>query len=313
MRKPGTYSTRKAFTLIELLVVIAIIAILAAILFPVFARARENARRSSCQSNLKQIGLGFLQYAQDYDETLALPVWTKPGAIMQYGTDFDSPVPMTYNGYYGAKQCTWLEEIFPYVKNTQVFTCPSDARANLYQNLSQPGGIGEPSYGMNFLLDGWAYNPSPKQADAITDYLYWYLYAPNTMLPGQKLASIQNVAYKILAGDMEKFGGYTGISYKMCPVPTGTPIVYYGQSEVCTQDMWDQSTQWGRDMTSFGDAKPTEGGRHFGGANMVFVDGHVKWLPAKTPGLFFYDIGTFQTGTTDSIEAGRLWCPNFAG
>src|SRR5512137_1152715 len=59
---------RRAFTLIELLVVIAIIAILAAILFPVFAKAREKARQSSCQSNLKQIGLAFMQYAQDYDE-----------------------------------------------------------------------------------------------------------------------------------------------------------------------------------------------------------------------------------------------------
>ena len=66
--KPIT-KTRSAFTLIELLVVIAIIAILAAILFPVFARARENARRSSCTSNLKQIGIGILQYVQDYDET----------------------------------------------------------------------------------------------------------------------------------------------------------------------------------------------------------------------------------------------------
>jgi prepilin-type N-terminal cleavage/methylation domain-containing protein len=63
-------SLRRGFTLIELLVVIAIIAILAAILFPVFARARENARRASCSSNMKQIGLGFLQYTQDYDERM---------------------------------------------------------------------------------------------------------------------------------------------------------------------------------------------------------------------------------------------------
>lgn len=63
---------RRGFTLIELLVVIAIIALLAAILFPVFARARENARRASCQSNLKQIGLSVVQYTQDYDETFPL-------------------------------------------------------------------------------------------------------------------------------------------------------------------------------------------------------------------------------------------------
>src|SRR5690242_3494722 len=65
----------QGFTLIELLVVIAIIALLAAILFPVFGRARENARRSSCQSNLKQMALGCIQYAQDYDEKLPLPTW----------------------------------------------------------------------------------------------------------------------------------------------------------------------------------------------------------------------------------------------
>ena len=101
--------TRSAFTLIELLVVIAIIAILAAILFPVFARARENARRSSCQSNLKQIGLGILQYTQDYDETLPR---------CYYGTSVAIQDPK------------WMDVVQPYVKSTQLFTCPSDSGAN---------------------------------------------------------------------------------------------------------------------------------------------------------------------------------------
>jgi prepilin-type N-terminal cleavage/methylation domain-containing protein/prepilin-type processing-associated H-X9-DG protein len=93
----------KGFTLIELLVVIAIIAILASILFPVFARARENARRASCQSNMKQIGLGILQYTQDYDEK------------------FPAGVPATYRGP------GWAGECYPYIKSAQIFKCPSDS------------------------------------------------------------------------------------------------------------------------------------------------------------------------------------------
>ncbi len=106
-----TRNNRSAFTLIELLVVIAIIAILAAILFPVFARARENARRSSCQSNLKQIGLGVLQYAQDYDERM-------PSTAMN-GTG-------TGNGFTGG--LNWVVNLQPYVKSYQLFVCPSNTR-----------------------------------------------------------------------------------------------------------------------------------------------------------------------------------------
>src|SRR5436853_4324942 len=90
---------KAAFTLIELLVVIAIIAILAAILFPVFSRARENARRASCQSNLKQIGLGIFQYIQDYDEKYPPAVGGGVAASGNYG---------------------WADEIQPYLKSTQI-------------------------------------------------------------------------------------------------------------------------------------------------------------------------------------------------
>ena len=122
----------RGFTLIELLVVIAIIAILAAILFPVFARARENARRTSCMSNLKQIGLGIMQYNQDYDERY--PMWVEMGNSCNATDDAGKPcrkfsvIPGNDaggvawgNGY----KKTWMDFVYPYIKSTQVFVCPS--------------------------------------------------------------------------------------------------------------------------------------------------------------------------------------------
>jgi prepilin-type N-terminal cleavage/methylation domain-containing protein/prepilin-type processing-associated H-X9-DG protein len=113
------FKNRSAFTLIELLVVIAIISILAAILFPVFGRARENARRSSCQSNLKQIGLGVAQYTQDYDERLPMSV---------AGTDASGAIGgWMYYQPYGTFDPS-KGSLFPYIKSSQIFICPSDSK-----------------------------------------------------------------------------------------------------------------------------------------------------------------------------------------
>ena len=118
---------RRGFTLIELLVVIAIIAILAAILFPVFAKAREKARQSSCLSNLKQLSLGMLQYTQDYDERFVLRSTGWRGQLT-YGVNAtvpeapDFPWEPTY-GYHDS----WPNKIYPYVKNVQVYRCPSQS------------------------------------------------------------------------------------------------------------------------------------------------------------------------------------------
>ncbi len=131
----------RGFTLIELLVVIAIIAILAAILFPVFARARENARRASCSSNLKQIGLGIMQYTQDYDEKFPLAIVNAAGVA--------SPsVP------YG-----WSDAIQPYVKSTQLYQCPSEstsapvgASGSAFAGQSDPTQVGYIDYSYNMML-----------------------------------------------------------------------------------------------------------------------------------------------------------------
>jgi prepilin-type N-terminal cleavage/methylation domain-containing protein/prepilin-type processing-associated H-X9-DG protein len=107
---------RKGFTLIELLVVIAIIAILAAILFPVFAKAREKARQSSCLSNMKQLSLASLQYAQDYDEIL----------VKCYESFGPMPAgPWTYNRRWYWQPGGNDGMLYPYIKNSQVFQCPS--------------------------------------------------------------------------------------------------------------------------------------------------------------------------------------------
>ncbi len=144
--------TSSAFTLIELLVVIAIIAILAAILFPVFAKAREKARQSSCQSNLKQLSLAVLQYCQDYDESYT-PYANWPGGwntpVVQTDTSMPGAKFQTSNGTVQGYYVCWMDLVMPYCKNVQLFNCPS----------AQPWSTATAvHYGYNSALSGGAYN-----------------------------------------------------------------------------------------------------------------------------------------------------------
>lgn len=122
--RPTRYkSAPRAFTLIELLVVIAIIAILAAILFPVFSRARENARRTSCLSNIKNMGLAVMQYVQDYDERL--PMRTTCGPVtLETGKPSTNSSGCTDGQYLHL----WQHTVYPYVKSPQAYLCPSSDR-----------------------------------------------------------------------------------------------------------------------------------------------------------------------------------------
>ncbi|MFQ6097781.1 MAG: DUF1559 domain-containing protein [Armatimonadota bacterium] len=123
---------RRGFTLIELLVVIAIIAILAAILFPVFARAKAKAKQASCMSNMKQLGLAFMMYLSDYDSC--------------YPSVYDD------NLGYPAGRIIWADKIFPYVKNRDLFACPSGYPSTVSVNPLPgrwPGNLQGTRYQMN--------------------------------------------------------------------------------------------------------------------------------------------------------------------
>jgi len=193
---------RAGFTLIELLVVIAIIAILAAILFPVFARARENARRASCQSNLKQLSLGMAQYTQDYDELLPAVIYT--------GT----------TGTFSSDYVTWGDMIQPYVKSLQIFTCPSTTGSN------SPALGGAPVASVNMRM---CYSVAVYMGPTGTGAQQGSFQNANAV-PGYSLATFSNTADTFLMGEPldAKAGASPAKAYSWLLLPTtdtsnGTP------------------------------------------------------------------------------------------
>ena len=125
---------RKAFSLIELLIVLAIVGGIAALLFPLFSKVRDNARRASCQANLKQVGLGFMQYCRDYDEKMPRHFFNSDGAP----------------GYSPASDQGWMQVLQPYIKSVGVFQCPSEG--NPLPNVL--GTKGSSDYWLNFAASG---------------------------------------------------------------------------------------------------------------------------------------------------------------
>ncbi len=280
---------RSGFTLIELLVVIAIIAILAAILFPVFATAREKARQTSCASNLKQLGLAIVQYTQDYDETMPNPSVVTTTAYSASG--------------YWTCGMGWAGILYPYVKAKGVYTCPSDPtlmpNAN-YQEISyainvnavgsKAGGFGIPS--------GVGYQVPHPQVSTMTAPAKTVLFTEVQRCPVQAnggtfdpinsiSAAPGSYTYSPTANGVTLFNCMNGSANNMLgfgsPVylaSVGQPIFATGYLGRSTGNRYPGSGVDG----ACGSAAPPSAcfpsatGIHTSGANYAFIDGHVKWL-----------------------------------
>jgi len=243
----NNYSRRsQGFTLIELLVVIAIIAILAAILFPVFARARENARRSSCSSNLRQIGLAFKQYTNDYDERYPM---------ISFNDDNGDTIG-------------WGKTTSPYIKNEQIFQCPSES------NKFGTGGETWPAntFPENYNFSDYYYNSNfTQQVDSNGDLIL--------PLGGIKDSILTEPTKTVMLGD--GFNGGTTYAYEK-------PEERLGQTYV--------------NLVIADNTGAVPMVRHLDGANYVFADGHVKWLKNSViSGGRITDIG-FEPKAPDNLE-----------
>jgi len=227
----------RGFTLIELLVVIAIIAILASILFPVFARARENARRASCMSNLKQIGLGIMMYVQDYDEKYPRSVFTSaqepPNGCWYSSGGCTSGSPGNYTWF-------WEQTIYPYTKSDQLYRCPSgSASSSIYSS----------NYGANSQV--------LQRNSSVA------------------LAAIDSPATTYMAMDAGTYYMQIEASKNYVMEPSGWYWYLPGTHKYTTCDPTGCNSTYPFSGFTYSDFNGD--GRHFDGNNVIYTDGHVKW------------------------------------
>ncbi len=218
--------SRSGFTLIELLVVIAIIAILAAILFPVFSKVRENARRTVCLSNEKQLGLGILQYVQDADEQYPQLRGDDKGAS-------------TYGGNGSETDWWWSQAIYPYVKSENVYICPSNPDTGpTGPNKATFAPYIHESYVMNSRVPqphGWwggggsslASVQEPSQKILVSEITAAFEPGPDYMWPEISLDLMKTFGFAGHNG-MENFLFCDGHAKAMRPVSTATPFNMWG-------------------------------------------------------------------------------------
>ena len=234
--------SRQAFTLIELLVVIAIIAILAAILFPVFAQAREKARASACMSSLKQIGLSLVQYTQDYDEVF-------PAGNDLFCSSANPCVQSTGNQYTTSRPgMGWAGQVMSYVKSRNVFNCADDLG-----NINTPNWMTSP--GNNYMI---------------------FSYCFNSNLAPLSVAKMTSVAKTVMIFEVEEalanpsqYPDILSASGNLDDTLNPLPSMYTANAGYINAPLGSVGGECTREL-----AQP----RHTQGANYAMADGHVKYL-----------------------------------
>lgn len=273
-----TLPRRGGFTLIELLVVMAIIAILAGLLFPVFGRARENARSTSCASNLRQIYLAFKLYTKDHDDRAPITASEVAGPSVKYFTGNNAPV----------SALSVFDLLSLYAKGLPT-KCPTDENHD-FTDSSGAGSVIRftvPSYGYSIFVGGW-------QEDG------WNLavmHESRSVEPSSLVAFADGVYLYGSGREAQRYFGFAmQHAYPAQCIPARPPPPIYP----CAGPDPDP-TRGHRWRPSLGVPLPAHD-RHGGGANYAFFDGHVKWLQSSAGNL----LGTDPFNPLPS----RAWLPN---